>query len=391
MVILYGTSAWQYYQTPPVIRDAELPEESAFTPEPEGAGIPELVRKIRRTASEATRALSSRLVRDLKNVALPVHCMVDEPSTFRANSVVRYHHMRRFVPKKELVPLGGDLYVTSPELTLVHLAMGRDAARLALFLYEACGTYATPALTSAARFVFKQLVDNGYLDYVRDLPSIREFEDSEGRPVALVDAYGKELPWKPALDPRGKPTGLWRRPPLTSVERVSELADRARDTRGLPTLKRALGVTRNGSASPLETRALMLCCADPYLGGEDWPWPSINRCIDFPRNLRTLARANYCVADLLWNAQRVDLEVNGKEYHTDKYGFTRSNGRRSALEAMDYTVLDISYAQAADLESLDIMLNSFAQKLGIHPKRRTVAFLKRKKKLHAVLFPYGRR
>ncbi len=391
MVILYGTSAWQYYQTPPVIRDAELPKGGALASQPEGAGAPEPARSSRRTASEATRILSSRLAQNLKGVATPVHCMVDEPSTFRANGIVRYHHMRRFVPKEELVPLGGDLYVTSPELTLVHLAMGRDAARLALLIYEACGTYATPTPTGAARFVFNQLVGNGYLDHVRDLPALREFEDSAGRRVALVDAYGEALPWKPALNARRKPTGLWRRPPLTSVERLSKLADRVRDTRGLPALKRALGVTRDGAASPLEARVLMLCCSDPYLGGEGWPWPAINRRIDFPRPLKTLAGTSYCIADLLWDAQRVDLEVNGEDYHTDEYGFVRSNGRRAALEAMGYTVLDIDYAQAANLKSLDIMLDSFSQKLGIRPKRRTAAFLQRKKKLHAVLFPYGER
>lgn len=391
MVILYGISAWQYYQTPPVIRDAELPEDIAFAPQPEGAGVPKLARMVRTTASEATRVLSSRLLRDLKGVALPVHCMVDERSTFRANGIVAYHHMRRFAPKEELVPLGGGLYVTSPELTLAHLAMGQDAARLALLLYEACGTYATPSLTSAARFIFNRLIDNGYLEHVRDLPALREFEDSAGRPVPPVDAYGRELPWKPALNRRGKPTGLWRRPPLTSVDRLAELVSRVQATRGVPALKRALDNTRDGSASPLETRVLLLCCSNPYFGGEGWPWPSINRRIDFPRHLRTLAESNYCIADLLWPERKVDLEVNGEEYHTDEDGFVLYNGRRAALEAMNYTVLDINYAQASNLASLDIMLDSFAQKLGIRPKRRTVAFLQRKKKLHAALFPHGRR
>lgn len=125
------------------------------------------------------------------------------------------------------------------------------------------------------------------------------------------------------------------------------------------------------------------------MGGEGWPWPSLNRRIDFTSEVRAVSGSAYCVADLLWVDQRVDIEVNGMAYHADAQGFTRESGRRAALEAMGYTVLEIAYRQMADLESLDIMMETFAQRLGFPLRTRTVEFIERRRRLHKSLFGNG--
>lgn len=130
----------------------------------------------------------------------------------------------------------------------------------------------------------------------------------------------------------------------------------------------------------------MLICLTARRGAEAWPWPFLNRRIDFTESARAVAHQTYAVGDLVWPDQKVIVEVNGKSFHADKDGFTVESGRRAALEASGYTVLDINYEQMSNLEKLDTMLESFAHQTGFPLKRRTVSFLHQREKLHRALF-----
>lgn len=87
---------------------------------------------------------------------------------------------------------------------------------------------------------------------------------------------------------------------------------------------------------------------------------------------------------------KVDLEVQGMAFHADDQGFLVASGRRTALESMGYTVLEINHEQMADLEKFDAMLPSMARAVGYPLQPRTGAFLQRRDKLHRALFglPY---
>ena len=53
---------------------------------------------------------------------------------------------------------------------------------------------------------------------------------------------------------------------------------------------------------------------------------------------------------------------------------------------MGYVVAELSWDQLADLEKLDYVVPSLAEKLGFRLQERTVSFIKRRKKLHDQLF-----
>lgn len=53
---------------------------------------------------------------------------------------------------------------------------------------------------------------------------------------------------------------------------------------------------------------------------------------------------------------------------------------------MGYSVGELLYAQMADLEMLDAVLPSLAEKLGFGLENRTPAFLKRRQTMHEHLF-----
>lgn len=79
---------------------------------------------------------------------------------------------------------------------------------------------------------------------------------------------------------------------------------------------------------------------------------------------------------------KVDIELNGRAFHADERGFSLESGRRAALEAMGYRVLEITHGQMEDYDSFETISLSFADVLGFREAPRTSAFCKRRKELH---------
>lgn len=386
MIILYAQSAWEYYRTPPVVRRAEIPERIAYLPYPEGAGIPRALQRLRNNAADSTRTVFAHTRFDLKGLAFPIHVLVDFSSAARSTDLIVYHRTRNLPPRDQLVALGGDLYVASPELMLLQLARIEEPLQLALKMFELCGTYASFRPTKPARFTLDQMTQAGFLEHAAGLPGITSFYDATGRPTPLVDAHGSPLPWKPAIDRFGNLTELWRRPPLTSSERLVTFIKACGHGGAARRMDRAASWVLDGSASPLETRMALILCLDPLHGGERWPQPHLNQRIDLTLEARTLSGGTYRVADLFWPDLNVDLEINGTAYHADRHGFARASDRRAALEAMGCTVLEITYDQMRYPDKLDTMLQTFSAKTGLPLQDRTREFVATRKKLLDELF-----
>ena len=386
MVIICNISAWQYWATPPLLREGSsffggLPSSGDAVASQEDSPT-------RSNARHADRMIAYRSHSDLIGVSHPVHAMVGEHSGRRQTANVLAHRLSKHLDSSELENLGGGLFVLSVEAALCELASSLPTAELALKIMEACGTYAAPEetgrLTTTRRLftsgpIFKQEQDER-------ADHIREFRDEAGHVVSFHGSDGRVIPWELCFDTSGAPQNLWRRPPLTSVETLEEYIAKSAGKRGILQFKKALTLCADGSASPLESRLYLLLCADIWTGGEHWPRPALNQRIDFDDAARLLSSRTYAVADLLWKDQQVCIEVNGKSFHADKNGFTIESGRTAALESMGHRVLNINYAQMADFDQLETMLETFAETLGFPLQRRTAAFIKRKRAWHQALF-----
>lgn len=387
-MVINGISAWEYYRTPPAIRDTDILEEQAVAPPPFGCGFPRKYLRLRSNASEASRIVQGRLLCDLKNVALPIRVFVDEGSSVEKTQLIDPARMPRFLPRQELVDLGAGLFITSPQLTLFQLARDFNWQHLALFMLEACGLFASTRYTLRAELVAKE-VEKLYSSKASSLmriPSVIEYCDESGNPIAQIDAYGRPLGWTPCVDRFGRITDLWKRPPLTTVEVLSSVIDESEGVRGLPVARRAASQVQNGSGSPLEARLLLLLCASARLGGEQWERPSLNRRISYDNQAQCLSGSGYCVCDFLWPEKKVLIEANGESYHSDRNGFRLESGRRAALESMGYSVFDISYSQISNLDQFEIMVDTFARNAGFSLFTRSEAFLRRRRALHKELF-----
>lgn len=390
--IVCDLSAWQYWSTPPAIRKAVLPSELAHASLSESAEFPACVLVPRKNAGCLDTMIRSRLLTELKAVTLPVHILASDPLARRKTRLVHPHRMRVDLAESELFDLGGGLAVSSPEATLRHLARKRSFGFVLQKMYEACGIYALVPQTSRVEATVNLLANEGALsrDAIKAMPSISAFYDASGAVVPHVNNEGKTLNWKPAIDRSGNITGLWKRPPLVSLDALllhTETAARIPRARGTARALRAARQTMEGSASPLESKAAIMLFAARSIGSEHLTEVKLNHTVGLTAEAALLASQNSCIADALDSQHGLIFEVNGRAFHADRDGFVEHSGRRAALENMGYTVMDVTNEMLSDLERFDAFLTSVEKKAGIRLREKSVSFLERRDLLHAELFP----
>ena len=390
-MVLCDISAWQYRTTPPSLREIDIPLEAAARlasasryPLPKANRKPPSLRTV-------DRIVLPRLLTDLKGVSVPVQVMTDGSNRRARAGLLHPMRLRTDLSKDECHPLGNGLYVTSPEATLRHLARFERYGSLLERMFEACGIYAIAPKNDRMRHVLHELQVSGVLSKQQagNLESTVALTDEQGRKVPRLARDGDEKSWVPSFDRQGMPTDLWKRPPLTSAEALLDSLETARSRARFRGANLAFSAARqvfDGSGSPFETKAAILMFTDERKGGEGWDRPLLNHTIPFTAEARLLSRQRYCVGDIVLPERKIVLEVNGKAYHADKWGFERSSGRRAGLESMGYTVLDITYEHLADLEAFDALMGSFAATIGYELVPRTPEFLARRASLHRDLF-----
>lgn len=352
-------------------------------------GLPHGLLSVRHDARDADRLVSSRLLTTLKGVSLPVNVIVGGASSSHTSRLVIPYRCSNETIANFRIDLGGGLYVLSPEAMICCLSSTTDQFVIAKMIFEACGLFSLLPVTRRLGTFVGQLVHDGVLTKEACPCQVFGHSDERGRPLATIDPFGEELGWAPSFDRKGRITDLWKRPPLTSVERIREAADAFELGRRHP-VRRALAMVSDGAASPAEVKANLLLCAKREFGGEAWGRPHLNRKILFSAEAARLAHQNHCFADSLWTGSRGILEVQGEAFHADEEGFRVASGRTAALESMGYSVVELLNEQMASLELWDAVLPTLAKKLGFELEPRTETFLRKRSLLHSALFglPY---
>lgn len=163
------------------------------------------------------------------------------------------------------------LKVTSPAFTLFLLASRMNRYRLAMAMYELCGSFT----------VFKTLPQ--HFDLARTLAQL---------PKRLSDG------WWPVVDERGNITELWRRPPLVTVEELCSMAEQVHGRKGYRAFTRTIDEIRGVTASPLEARAAMRLCGSRLYGGEGFGLVELNRRVAFNRAARAVTDGSCGFVDM---------------------------------------------------------------------------------------------
>ena len=359
------------------------PKELTAHP-PLGAGYDEGLFRSNRLAAETLARARTRLCGALKGVSLPIEVLVDADASDYSNGLLKRARMPRAITRELVEDIGGGVSVASIPLALVQVARQAGFTALCQLMYEFCGIYALHHPTPATRLVLSRLMAAGQADAAPK--DVCAFSEEDGSKVGSFDASGNEAAWTPCRDRSGNMTCLWKRPQLIGAERLRCALGSMKRLHGLGAAREAARYACDGSASPLETKMVLLLCLPPERGGEGWPFPQLNRRISYSLSARGLAGASCCVADLSWSGKGIDLEVSGKAYHSDERGFELATNRRAALQAMGYTVVEVSNDMMRDEGKLEAVVSTLSDLLDFPLQGRSRSFLNARRRLMDELF-----
>ena len=187
----------------------------------------------------------------------PIELLVDDARKRRSAAGIVSHVWRGALPKDGILALDEDIYVTSPEFTLMQQSTQLHQAALCQMLGRYLGT------------------------------------------------------WTPAKD---APNGQGERTPLTTFDSLNECLVRAGAVRGSQNLKLAMAYTCEGAASAPETSLQLALSLPPEFHGLGLMLPTMNYELDLSAGARRLYQRNSIRIDLCWRDALFGLEYQGKEH-----------------------------------------------------------------------------
>lgn len=231
-------------------------------------------------ALRATRAELQR-VRDAYGLEDSLHVLVSGKNRNHKREMTAVHDWACGAKAPCFIELEPGLYISSPALCFLQLSSELDQIRLIKLGYELCSTYA--------------LTESG----------------------AIVDS-----------------------PPLSSVKAISNLAAEW-PLSGVKKARRALAHVREGSHSPKETELAMKLGLPSRLGGFGLAGFSMNTPVELGPFGQAITGKSHCVPDLMWAEHKLDVEYNGREWHSFPEQMERDLRRRQALVKEGFTVLTV--------------------------------------------------
>lgn len=251
-------------------------------------------------AFRATRS-ELRRVRDAYSLGDKLHVLVSGKNRIHKREGVTVHAWADSAKAPCFLELEPGLHISSPALCFLQLSGELDHIRLVKLGYELCSTYA--------------LTESGM----------------------IVDS-----------------------PPLSSVRAIAALAAEW-PLNGAKKARRALAHVREGSHSPKETELAMKLGLPSRLGGFGLAGFEMNSPIELGPFGQGITGKSRCVPDLLWPEHKLDVEYNGREWHSFPEQRERDLRRRQALAGEGYTVLTV---EQRTVES-PVELRSFADELSL--------------------------
>lgn len=245
----------------------------------------------------------------------PVDIVVGKDAARRRSPSARCHVWSGPVSDGLLVGVEPGVYICSPELVVAQLASELGLYKTISLAMELCGSYS--------------LLVNGACEYG----------------VASLTSHSR----------------------ISSVLRLSD------PFRGIDVAKQATLYSIDGSASPRETVLAVMLSLPRRLGGWGCGKPLLNAEI-----MLSAAAARECSrsslrADLLFDEADLDVEYQGREWHTKPEDRTSDEARQNALMMMGKSCLFISREQISDEARMDGIALLIRSRLGLRPYRRPLS------------------
>lgn len=296
-------------------------------------------------------------------IGAPVHMLAERPGRSETGGRVSRHVWSKDFPSSALWETVLGIEVASPLFTLLTLAPSVSEERLAMAVYEFCGTFT----------VF------GPSAFIGDLLDYAEREH------LLNDGFG----WKRCVGSDGQPTDLWNRPPLIELQELDRFILDCAGMRGVKKLANAARLVTGVTASPFEVQASMLLGSSVRCGGEGLHIEN-NVPIRLNRSSHHVSGTADRVADIVITSEdgerQVIVECQGEAFHSGTEATRRDSDRTTALQAMGYEVILLTYHQIHDPLAFDTVVNLIRAKLGMGPRRKTARQKERELRLRREIF-----
>ncbi len=205
----------------------------------------------------------------------PLDIVVGKDSARRASAGARCHVWKGPVPDGLICCPEPGVYVVAPEVALMQMASGLGFYKTLALAMELCGTY--------SRF---------------------------GTDGCEYDVL-----------------------PLTTPERIARVVSFCERVSGAGIVRKALRFIARNSASPRETSLAISLGLTRTLGGWGCGVPELNRKIELSDEARSQCGRSYLVADLFYESAGLDIEYQGKEWHTSDEGRSRDEARQKWTNA----------------------------------------------------------
>lgn len=260
----------------------------------------------------------------------PFHVLVYGESSHARSGRVKAHCSVASYAVGSFCKIEMNLFVCSPELTLVQLARDKSRIEMMLLLYEFCGRY--------------------------------------------------------RLDPT-QPDGLAKAFPLTSERKLRAYVEANSGIHGSKKLRGILPYVLDGSASPMESKVALLLCLPTCDGGYGIKLPELNYRTELSNGVKKDGawRGEYRECDLYWPEERVALEYNSDAHHADDDAKARDSIKQSELGIKGVTIIPLSKKQVYDARELDLVARMVAKALGVRLRIRSKNWMTKRYELRKEL------
>ena len=243
--------------------------------------------------------------------------------------MVRTHVVKVPLPEGAIIDVGGGLLVASPELCFFQLANKLPLANTLQLGLELCGKYALPANNA-----------------VRKNPEFTE-------------------------------KGFRNRPALTSIEKLTSFLERSSGVFYQRRFHSILRYIDNGSASPMESRLLILLTLSYRHGGFGLPMPELDAAVEPAKSTLKTARSKsrqdlhrlskYDKAyrcDLYWRALKLAVEYDSDIYHLLSEQKAEDSKKKNYLLSKGIHVISVSRLQMRSVEEVERVAKQLATRHG---------------------------
>ena len=259
---------------------------------------------------------------DTRGLTFPLEIMLGAPSAKRRLQAVRTHIVSAPLPEGSIIDVGGGLLVASPELCLFQLVKSLPLAKTLLLGLEFCGKYALPANNAALE------------------------------------------------NPEVKEKGFKNRPALTSTDKLSSFLARCGGILNQKYSQGVLPYINNGSASPMESRLLIMLTLPYRRGGFGLPMPELDAPVELGKATskivgkhgsdRSSKAAKGYRCDLYWRDLKLAAEYDSDIYHLHSEQKAKDSKKKNYLLSKGVHVISVSRLQMRSVAEIERVAQQLA-------------------------------